>query len=129
MLYLRGVREQDFPVIDGIWRRHHSKDFGIPSSANAIDIKVLTSEDKVVGLGMVKLFAEGIIVLDKDMPKPTLAKAISVGIDHSLDVVKRAGLEQFHVFTDDPHYIEVLKKHWGFRIAPGTVLYREIDRG
>lgn len=129
MLYLRGVREQDVLVIDDIWKRHHSKDFGVPSMANVIDSKTLISDGRVVGLGVVKLFAEGVIVLDKDVPIPTRAKGIIVGIDHALDVVKRAGLEQFHVFTDDPHYIEVLQKHWGFRIAPGTVLYREIDRG
>ncbi len=129
MIYLRGVRELDLPVVDAIWKRHHSEDFGVPSMANVIDSRTLLSDGQVIGLGMVKLFAEGIIVLDKDVPLPSRAKGIIVGIDHALDVVKRAGLEQFHVFTDDPHYIEVLKKHWGFRTAPGTVLYREIDRG
>jgi hypothetical protein len=46
-----------------------------------------------------------------------------------LDVVRMTGLEQFHILTDDPHFIEVLKKHWGFRIAPGTFLFKEVDRG
>lgn len=129
MVHLRAIREPDILAVDDIWRKHHSSDFGVPSMDNVIESCTLESNGQVIGLGMVKLFAEGIIVLDKDIPLPSRAKGIIIGIDHALDVVKRAGLEQFHVFTDDPHYIEVLKKHWGFRIAPGTVLYREIDRG
>lgn len=127
MIHLRPLREKDLPVIDAVWRRHHSDHYGLPSRANVIDDRVIVDGDgKFVGYGMVKLFAEGIILLDKDLPKPTIAKSVVVGIEHSLDVVKTAGLEQYHVFTDDPHYIEVLRKHWGFRTASGTVLFREI---
>lgn len=127
MIHLRPVREADLEIVNQIWLKHHKGDYGVPSMANVIDSRVIEGHRNVVGFGMVKLFAEGVIVLDKDVPLTTRAKSIIIGIDHALDMVKAAGLEQFHVFTNDPHYIEVLKKHWGFRTAPGTVLYKEVE--
>jgi hypothetical protein len=127
MIHLRPTRRDDLEVVDRIWRKHHSDDFGVPSLNNVIDNRVIQGDGRIIGFGMVKLFAEGVIVLDKGVPLPSRAKGIIVSIEHALDSVKRAGLEQFHVFTDDPHYIEVLQRHWGFRTAPGTVLYKEIE--
>lgn len=121
------MRPSDLPLIDSFWKKHHREKFGVPSMANVIEGKVLEQDGVVIGFGMVKLFAEGIIILDKDAHLTSRAKGIIVGIEHALDVVKQAGLEQFHIFTDDPHYIEVLQKHWGFRTAPESVLYREIE--
>lgn len=127
MIRLRPVREDDLVSVDQIWNRHHRCDFGVPSLANVIDSRMIEGDSGVIGFGMVKLFAEGVIILDKDQSLTSRAKGIIIGIEHALDVVKMAGLEQFHIFTDDPHYIEVLKKHWGFRTAPGTVLYKEVE--
>ena len=128
MTYLRPFREDDLEVIDQIWRRYHSSNFGVPTRKNVLDDRVIVGENgRIIGYGMVKLFAEGLIILNKDLPLPSRAKGIIVGIEHALDIVKMTDLEQFHIFTDDPHYIEVLRKHWGFRTAPETVLYREIE--
>jgi hypothetical protein len=126
MVHLRPFRQEDISEIDTIWRRFYKGQFGVPSLKNVIESKVITADGKILGFGMVKLFAEGVIILDKDAPLNSRAKGIIVGIEHAMDVVKQADLEQFHIFTDDPHYIEVLQKHWGFRTTPEKVLYREI---
>lgn len=127
MTHLRPLRRGDLEKIDQIWREHHQGRYGLPTLNNVVDAQIIMSGNDVVGAGVVKLFAEGVLVLDKNFPLATRAKGVITAIEHGIDVVRREGLEQFHLFSDDPHYCEVLQKHWGFRTAPGTMLFRESE--
>ena len=125
-MILRDLTEPDKALIDAIYQKHHSGAYGVPSLRNVLDQAVIEDEGGVAGYGMVKLFAEGIIVVNKDRSPVTQARVVKVGIDRAIRSVRRNGIEQFHVFTGDPNYISILQKHWNFQVAPGSALFIEV---
>lgn len=86
---------------------------------------VVVEDDEIVGYGVVKLFAEAIIVIDDAQSNFKKAKIIKQLADLAVGQCSHLGLKRLYAFTDDEAYAEQLVQHYSFNkiTAKSLVLY------
>jgi N-acetylglutamate synthase-like GNAT family acetyltransferase len=128
MLKLRRYLPSDLEAVSRIWEKHHSQTFSLPALNPSIITGVIVDEnDKVVAFGNLKIYAEGVIVMDHDRPKATLGRALKKLMEAAIMGARKFGVSRIHVSTTDPDYSEILRKHYGFSDVLGEHLVREND--
>ena len=65
-MIIRPVRNGDLKQIDEIYLKHHKDKIQLPDLENQITSAVVENQGRVVGFGIVKIFAEAIMLLDLD---------------------------------------------------------------
>lgn len=95
-------------------------EFPFPDLQNPLYIskKVAIGNGKVIGAGFVRLTGEGILILDRDQPTITRARAGAEIIEALKDTVKKNGLDECHVFVHDMNVRKYLQ-HLGFNNCKG----------
>lgn len=129
MVKLRSFRREDISQIDEIWRKHHSDDFSVPDRRNAVIDAVVEGEGgKVIAYGQVKLFAEAILILDKDASPRDKYKALTLLMLEAFRGADSAGIRDLYAFIQDPDFENLIAKHFDFEVLrnPGTLLKREL---
>jgi hypothetical protein len=93
----------------------HDNSFPFPDVSNPLYIskKLVISQGKLVGGGLVRLTAEGILILDQSLPVGLRAIASKAIITALKEDVKKKGLDECHVFVKDPNVQELLRR-FGF---------------
>ena len=126
-MQFRYTKKTDLESIDRIWKEHYNTSFGLPNLENVIIHGVVEDEDKgsITGFGLVKIFAEGILILHKSLSARQkvdtlreLMTAQRLGID-------RANIGQVHAFIQDPTFEYLLKKHYGYKDTVGKCIVME----
>jgi hypothetical protein len=118
--------EKDVQQIDEIFRRQ--PDIGVPSLNHVFDNGVVENGDgRSLAYGVVKEFAEAVLIIDRRIRKREKASAIKLVIPRAINVCRENNLEKLVIITDEEGYINVLKKHYGFKEVGGKVLFLEID--
>jgi hypothetical protein len=112
--------------INEIWKKHHDADFSVPGLNNVVTNLVIYDGSKLVAFGMVKLFAEAILVMDLDANKRDRANALKVLFTEAFSGCQKAGIEQLHVSVTNPDFAELLKKHYDFKETEGQILVVEV---
>lgn len=122
----REFRESDIMPIDEIYNRQPS--LGVPSLKNMIINSTLEDEitGKIVGYGVVKIFAEAVLILDKEIPKQDRAVALTEAMQTCLLFCKDAGVEVLYAVASDENFAKVLEKSYLFHRVPGTLLCKEV---
>src|SRR5215468_5646736 len=100
-------------------------DLGIPSLKNVVDNAIIEEDGEVIAYGVIKLYAEGVLILNRSLPKRERAEAVILMLSKALKVAKKSGLEQLYVTSTDDGYTEVLKNRFGFKEVPGKTLFVE----
>jgi hypothetical protein len=118
----RKLQVTHLPGIDRIWRMFHKGGFGIPNRNHLVTQGVVEKDGTVVAYGMVKQFAEAILVLDLDESTKAKVEAIRILMEVAIMDSTKQGVEQLHVFVQDPAFAEILKKHFGFVPCTGQAL-------
>lgn len=125
-MQLRGFRQTDIEPIDEIWRKHHSRDFSVPDRRNMIAEAVVEKEGKVIAYGQVKLFAEAMLILDKDASQRDKIEAIKLLMLEAFRGAQAHGQNQMYAFIKDPDFATLIARHFGFDIVDkGELLFRE----
>lgn len=93
-------------------RSLHDGSFPFPDVQNPLYIskKLLISQGKLVGGGLVRLTAEGILILDQTLPVHLRAIASKAIISALKEDVKTKGLDECHVFVKNPSVQELLRR-------------------
>lgn len=118
---VRDFKHSDIESIDRIWQKHHSSDFSVPDRKNMIAEAVVEDVDgNVVAYGQVKLFAEAMIILDKDASRREKVLALELLLAHAFAGANQARLNQMYAFIKDPDFALLLEKHFGFERAIDT---------
>jgi hypothetical protein len=115
-------RRGDIEAIDRIWKQHYSEQFGLPNPAHKIISGVVDSGEGIKGFGIVKLFAEGLFVIDHTMSLRDKREAIGLLLEAQQIGCSNKGIEQSHAFVRDSNFAKVLKKHFGYRDTVGECL-------
>lgn len=126
---IRYFKPGDELVIDEIWQKHHAKNFSVPNRDRMI-IEVVAEDDsgKLVAYGQVKLFAEAIMILDKDASQRKKVQALKLLLLEAFRGTDRFGLQDLYCFCKDPEFATILNKHFSFEIVddPGELLLRKV---
>lgn len=127
MIISREFLDEDIPGIDDIFKRQ--LDTGVPSLKNIIVNSTLVEHDtgKIVGYGAVKLFAEAILILDKDIKKKHKAQALREAMKTAIVYSRNSSLEYVYAICEDSKFSKVLQKSYGFKKVPGEVLILDLD--
>ena len=114
--------DRDVVPIDRIYKKQF--EIGVPSLDNMISNKSIIDNEtgELIGYGVIKLFAEGILILDRSIPKRKRAKAVDLAVNECIEQAKNAGLEKLYVLSNMPSYVGVLRKRYGFRECTGHSL-------
>jgi hypothetical protein len=126
---LRPFRESDIERIDEIWRKHHANDFSVPNrKCSIIDAVIEDDDGNIVAYGQVKMFAEAVLILDKDARPRHKVEALKLLIVEGIRGTERVGLEDMYLFARDPSFASVVAKHFSFEIVdePGELLLRKV---
>ena len=123
---LRDFKLEDIQPIDEIFR--NQPDHNIPGLKHLIANATITDDnDKVIGYGVVKLFAEGVLLIDKRIRKRDKALAVKLSVEKAICEAKKHGIEQLYFVTGNSSFADVLRKHWGFKNLKEEVLVLHLE--
>lgn len=114
--------------IDKIWKKHH-QDFSVPNR-NRMIAEVIAEDESgaMVAYGQVKLFAEAVMLIDKDASLRDKVEALKLLLLEAFRGTDQAGLQEVYCFCRDPEFATILAKHFSFEIVdtPGELLLRKV---
>lgn len=117
----------DLEQIDVIYWKYHSKNFYIPSLIHTVThATIKDNEGKLLAFGMVKLFPEAILILDKGASLRDRAQAWRMLLNKAINDSRAAGHEFLYATIHDENYSSLLSKHYGFKDAPGKQVFLEL---
>jgi hypothetical protein len=125
-MIIRALKAEDIEEVDRLYRSFYENDFYLPSLSNTITHAVVEDGEKILGFGEVKVFAEAIMVLDKNKNDRTKAITMKALMTKAIEDCKKIGIEQLHVSVKDDKFIEILEKHYEFEKVKGIILARKI---
>lgn len=126
---IRKTRRQDFKQIDEIYRGGHDEKFALPNLDKSITHAVIEHEGVVIAFGIVKLYAEAVAVLDQRQPRLDRIEALTVLLTEAFRACEDEGLEQLHVYVQDPLFQRLLEQKFDFKPATGVALVKEFSNG
>lgn len=112
--------------IDRIWKKFYSDKFTLPNLNNSITSLVALRGDSLVAFGMVKLFAEAIMVMDLDAPLSNKVMANDLLLSQGFEDCRNNGIDQLHVTVADNYYRELLKNKYDFKPVTNPILVKEL---
>jgi hypothetical protein len=113
---------EDIKGIDDIYEKQ--SEFGVPSLENVVINSTLVDSvtGKIVGYGAVKIFAEAILLLDKELEKREKAQAVREAMTTAIIFSKDAGIEYLYLITGSDSFSKVLRKSYLAKRVPGETL-------
>ena len=117
---------RDLKEIDRIWRQSYSTEFGLPDVSNKVISGVVDSEEGIRGFGIVKLFAEGIIILEQNQSTRDKREALYQLVEAQYFGCSKFGIQQVHAFVKDEKFAKILQKHFGYETVKEKCLVARI---
>jgi hypothetical protein len=125
MVKLRSLTKSDIIKLDDLWVKHWS-DTSLPGLKNRVIDAVAHNDDRIIGYGQVKLFAEAQLFLDPTCRKRDRVQALKLLMEEAERGVHRAGLEDLYIFIKNPDFALLIAQRYGFErvIEPGELLLK-----
>jgi hypothetical protein len=122
MIISRKFMVEDIGGIDDIYQKQG--EFGVPSLENVVINSTLVDSvtGRIVGYGAVKIFAEAILLLDKELGKKEKARAIREAMKTAIVYSKDAGIEYLYMITKSESFSKVLRQNYLAERVPGETL-------
>lgn len=114
-MILRALEQKDLKQIDEFWKKCLRGKYGIPKRKFVVTDAVTETDSKVVSYGIVRMFAEALLYIDKDMSKFQQAKSFKLLMDQAIIDCQNAGLDQLNVGVADPDFADILRENFGFK--------------
>lgn len=116
MVILRNFQQEDVEPLSEIHRKQ--PDLGIPSLSHVFVNKTIESDGKVLGYGVIKQFAEAVLILDGDVLKRDKVEALRQVMRIAIKASEEANLEQLYLTTSHPGWAYALQNSYGFVKCP-----------
>lgn len=120
MIQIKEFSSRDIDGIDSIYKKQAV--FGIPSLSYNVKNATLIKEEKIIGYGVIKLFAEGFLILDSDLSLRDRCQAVREALQTMIVYARDAGIEQLFVISNSDGYSSILRNKYGFKTVPGELL-------
>lgn len=111
--------KDDIPEITRLNEKQH---FKLENIDNCIIDRLVPD----VAYGIVKNFAEAVILVDPGAPKISRAKALRELMKIAIFGTKRAGIAQIHCFCKEESVAKLLEKQFGFVRTKDIVLVKNL---
>lgn len=98
MEILETTELEDF---DRLYRENFADYFPLPSNRNATTVRTVYRKNRPIASGLVKAFAEAIIVTDQKVSPIARVKAIDLLVHDMLIWCERYNVEQIHAFVKE----------------------------
>jgi hypothetical protein len=109
------------------WKNGHSDDFSLPALNNVVtDLIAYNDNNQLIAFGFVKAFAEGVVVMNMDLPLRERMLALQPLMTEAFSGCRRKGIEQLHVSVTDEKFGRLLMKHYNFNETEGQILIAEV---
>lgn len=128
-MIIRPTTVDDLEKIDRIWKEYIETGdrFGIPDTSNLVTHAVVESaKGRLIAFGMVKLFAEAILILDKNESRRNKINAIQALMLEAIRGSRQHNLSQLHCFIQREEFSRIMKKHYNFKNCKGEALVMEL---
>lgn len=110
---IRSYSPEDFDRISEIYQKYWKGKLEVPDQAGRLMEAVVEDEDgKIVTYGMMKLWAEVMMIMDSSIPKRNKVEALRILMLTAEMTASKQNLEAFHVFTNNESYAAVLQNHF-----------------
>ncbi len=124
-MMIRPYLSSDLEQIREIHER--SSDFPMPNIDGPLYVikETVVSDDKVIGVGLLRLTSEAVIILDLDEPRSVRARALEQLINTGIHKSQKLGIDEMHAFLTGEithSFADVLKRKFGFVDCEGIPL-------
>jgi len=124
-MIVRRCKEGDWEDIVKLAAQHT---FPFPDLHNMLSAVVVVKDDKVIAFAYVKTLVEAVFIPDKSSRK-NIVSSLRLVNETLLQDVKKMGIEQVHLFSENPEFSKILKKHLNFTDCIGDALCLEVANG
>jgi hypothetical protein len=118
-LHFRPLWTNDLARIDEIYQKFYAEDFWLPDLTNTIGNGVVSKGNEIIAFGMVRLFPEAIILIDKDKSPRVKVEALKILYEEAIKACKRHGFNELYCKISDDRYAKLLEKHFKFQSLVG----------
>ena len=109
------------------WKNGHADDFSLPGLNNEItNLIAYNDNNQLIAFGFVKAFAEGMVVMNMDVPLRERMVALQSLMTEAFSGCRRKGIEQLHISVSDEKFARLLSKHYDFKEPEGHILVAEV---
>lgn len=122
-MHLRNVIDSDLDTINELNEQQH---FRLSSLNNKLVDKIAIDDNNPVAYGIVKVLAEAVILVNKNVSLFKRAKALQKLLRVAFRACNEENIEQLHVFVRDEHVAQLLEKHYGFVRSSDIVLVKNM---
>lgn len=118
------IREFKKSDVEGITKIYDKQpDIGVPSLRNmVVNTTIENDKGEIIAYGIVKIFAEMVLILDKEVPKQDKAQALMEAMKTAILFSKNAGIEMLYAISSSESFTKVLENRWKMKRVPGTLL-------
>lgn len=126
MIISREFKTSDIPALSEIHSRNNT--IGLPGLDNVLTNNTIEDRrnGRIIGYGVIKLFAEAILLLDKDIPSRDKVQALRAIMENAIKNSKESGLEYLYTISESNGFTRVLCNQYGFKECPGTLLILDL---
>lgn len=108
-----------------IYNKFYKDEFDIPSKYGILESRILRNGKGTTAIGIIKQFAEIVLVMDLEALKTQRVKNVDSLIKELILIAKNQGMEQIHSFPDEA-FSKYLIKHYNFEPCLGKPLVLNI---
>jgi hypothetical protein len=87
-MIIRPYKVEDLEAIDNIYTKYYAGEYSLPDLSHTVTNAVVQDGDRIVGFGLVKLWAEAVMVLDKELPRKPKVLGFDMLINHAVNACK-----------------------------------------
>lgn len=117
-MIIRNSKEEDNDSILEILSQHN---FQTPTG-NIISQATIEDCGKIVAYGAVHLIAEEVLVMDKNLSLKQKSEVLELLHKKAIIDSVGKGFKEIHAFVQDSHFLQVLKKHYGYKDCKGRAI-------
>lgn len=110
---IRTYSPEDFEKVSEIYEKYWKGKLEVPDQAGRLTEAIVENDKgEIVTYGMMKLWAEVMMIMDSSQPKRDKVEALRLLMLTAEMTASKQNLEAFHIFTNNESYAEVLQKHF-----------------
>lgn len=127
-MIIRSVTPEDYDKVTEIYDKYWKGHLEIPSQAGRITEFIIEDDNgEYVTYAMMKLWAEIMMIMDQSQTQKNKIEALKL-LSQAIEMsARKNNLKEYHVFTNNQSYADILMKHFGFQHMDTLILRKTLE--